>query len=427
MKRPIRDFIAGMAIVPTFLISSVSGAAAERAPSDAAVTGDVSALVIYRAMHSALRGARSLSYESEYVWVTEETEIGRSTYRLWLKKPNYARLESRSRDGARSGILILDGRRMWIYWPNGRPYIYESDSTANARHDMHSYIQKDAAKGSHSIARETSVLGTGMSMTILDPSIFHGSPDLMDALLERVENAGSGDVDGEVCDVIEATYMNGQRSRTFWISRRDHLPRKLEETVHVKRDITVREHWRAVAVNGAIPNEMFSWKPPAGWTEYRMRQLEDGLLKPGSEAPDFDLSFLDGTRFRLSEHRGEVVWLSFWRLSCVPCRSELRRLQKLHVKHAGDGLLIVGLNCSDAAPLATEFLRKQAIVFPNIADTTAAAREVFYGRYQTAKGQSALPLNYIIDREGKVAGGWYGYRKGDDRGEAILRRLGLGK
>jgi len=417
-----RVYMVALGIASALPLFIISAAAPTRRGPDAAIGGDVSALVTYRGMHRALRDARTLSYESEYIWETGGREIGRSTYRMWLKKPNYARLESRSLDGAKTGILVLDGRAMWIYWPDGRPYIHGSDSTANARDDRKSYLRKEGANGSHSIARETSVLGTGMSMTILDPSVFLGSPDLMDGLLESVKNAGSGNLDGEVCDVIEASYMGGERTRVFWISRLDHLPRKLEETVRVKRDIVVREHWRSVAVNGSISNDLFSWKPPAGWAEYRLQELDDGILRAGSYAPDFDLPLLDGTRFRLSEYRDRIVWLSFWRLSCIPCRKELEHLARLQEKYAGAGLVVLGFNCSDNDVLARRFLREKAIGFPNIADTTAAAREVFYKKYQISGGQSAVPLNYIIDRQGRVVGGWYGYQKGDDRGERILRR-----
>ena len=422
-----RRYYFGAAPTVALALALLCAAAAARTGRDAGATvaGDISALTIYRLMHTTLREARSLSYESEYVWETGGRGIGRSTYRMWLKKPNYARLESRSADGARTGILVLDGRAMWIYWPEGRPYIHESDSAANAQDGMRSYLCKDASNVPHSIARETSVLGTGMSMTILDPSIFHGRADLLDALLESVRYAGSGNVDGEVCDVIEASYLRGQRTRVFWISRRDHLPRKLEETVRVTRDITVREHWRNVAVNAKIAKELFTWKPPDGWEEYRLREVGDGLLRPGSAAPDFDLPLCDGTRFRMSETRGKVVWLSFWRLSCVPCRAELEHLGMLHTKYEEDGLLVLGFNCSDDCVLVREFLRQKEIAFPNVADTTAAARVVFQGKYQIVGSQSAVPLNYIIDRTGKVAAGWYGYRKGDGRGEKMLKKLGI--
>ncbi|MCX5753194.1 MAG: TlpA disulfide reductase family protein [Candidatus Krumholzibacteria bacterium] len=404
---------------------TASGATPPGRESGAVVQGDVAALAIYRAMHAAIREARALSYESEYVRETGGKEIGRSSYRLLLRKPNYARLESRSEDGTKTGVLILDGRRMWIYWPDGRPYIHESDSAANTRDVRGSYLRKDARKGGHSIARETSVLGTGMSMTIIDPSIFLGSPDLMDALLESVKSDGSVNVDGEVCDIIEASYLKGQRTRVFWISRRDRLPRRLEETMRGKRDIVVRERWRDVVVNGTISKDQFRWKPPAGWEEYPLQSLDDGLLRPGSEAPDFELALLDGSRFRLSEHRGKVVWLSFWRLSCIPCRKELPHLQMLQDRYAGEGLVVLGFNCADGREQAEGFIREKMIRFPNVVDSTTAAREVFHERYQTAKGQSALPLNYIIDIRGRIVGGWYGYEKGSDRGERILRSLGM--
>jgi outer membrane lipoprotein-sorting protein/peroxiredoxin len=416
--------IAG--VLSALAIFSASGAAPPGRESGAVVNGDVAAIAIYRAMHAAMREARSLSYESEYVREAGGKEIGRSSYRLSLRKPNYARLESRSEDGTKTGVLVLDGRQMWIFWPDGRPYIHESDSAANTRDVRRSYLRKDAGKKSgHSIARETSVLGTGMSMMIIDPSIFHGSPDLMDALLESVTSGGSVNVDGEVCDIIEASYLKGQRTRVFWISRRDRLPRRLEETMRGKRDIVVRERWRNVVVNGAVSKDQFKWKPPEGWEEYRLQSLDDGLLRPGSEAPDFDLVLLDGSRFRLSEHRGKVVWLSFWRLSCIPCRKELPHLQNLQKKYAGEGLVVLGFNCADARGPAEEFLREELIRFPNVVDTTAVAREVFHEKYQTAKGQGALPLNYIIDIRGRIAGGWYGYVKGSDRGERILRSLGM--
>ena len=417
--------IAG--VLSAFVTFSASGAAPPGRESGAVEKGDVAALAIYRAMHAAMREAHSLSYESEYVRETGGKEIGRSSYRLLLRKPNYARLESKSEDGTKTGVLILDGRQMWIYWPDGRPYIHESDSAANTRDVRRSYLRKDSGKGGHSIARETSVLGTGMSMTIIDPSIFHGSPDLMDALLESVKSAGSVNVDGEVCDIIETSYLKGRRTRMFWISRRDRLPRRLEETMRGKRDIVVRERWRDVVVDGAVSKDRFKWKPPAGWEEYRLQTLDDGLLTPGSEAPDFDLVLLDGSRFRLSEHRGKVVWLSFWRLSCVPCRKELPHLQSLQDRYAGEGLVVLGFNFADGRGPAEEFLREKMIRFSNVVDTTAAARGVFLDKYQTAKGQSALPLNYIIDIRGRIVGGWYGYEKGSDRGERILRDLGLAR
>ena len=45
-------------------------------------------------------------------------------------------------------------------------------------------------------------------------------------------------------------------------------------------------------------------------------------------APDFALRAASGANVRLSEHRGEVVVLSFWSSRCYPCRAQLAALGK---------------------------------------------------------------------------------------------------
>jgi len=44
-------------------------------------------------------------------------------------------------------------------------------------------------------------------------------------------------------------------------------------------------------------------------------------------------------------------------------------------------------------------------------------------QYETLYGMSAVPMTYLIDREGKVVEAWYDYRQG--RAEDSLRKLGL--
>lgn len=412
-------------LVACIVLAFAAPAAAGREdPFRRRVGGDRAAHEIYRGMFSALRAARTLTLESEYVWETNGSAIGRSRYTLRLKKPNFARLESRSADGARTGVIVLDGREMWIYWPTGRPPIADGDSLAAAGEGGASYMRKAAAAGSHSIGRETSNLGTGMSMPILDPSFFHGLPDPLDELLDAVRSRGSAVVDGETCDVVAAEYQKGQRTRVFWIARRDRLPRRLEETVRLAREIVKREDWRVVDVGGEIPNGTFAYAPPESSREYRLPTLVDGLLPPGSAAPDFEVTLLDGTRFRLSERRGSVVWLCFWRLACPPCRVELPHLDRLHERYGANGLVVVGVNFADDGETARAYLRKERIGFANAADTSAAVKDLYYRRYQTVRGQSAVPLNYIIDREGRIADAWYGYEKGSQAGYRTLRKLG---
>jgi peroxiredoxin/outer membrane lipoprotein-sorting protein len=376
-------------------------------------------------MLDAFRRARTLSFESEYIWETNGDEIGRSTYVLMLKKPCYARLESRSGDGKRRGSIFVDGRDIWIYWPTGRPAMPGIDSSRATNDGKTSFMRKRAGDGVHSIGREASNLGTGMTAPIIDPSIFHGFKDPMDGFLDEVRSIGSATVDGELCDIVVAEYEARQRTRTFWIARSDGLPRRLIETFRLGREIIKREHWRAVTVNAPLADSLFAWKPPEDWVEFRLPTLADGLLPPGSAAPDFEITLLDGSRFMLSEQRGKVVWICFWRLACPPCRIELPHLDRLHERYGRNGFVVVGVNFADAPANAIEYLRTEKIAFPNAADTSAAVRDLYYRRYQTLKGQSAVPLNYIVDPAGRIADAWYGFEKKANAGSGTLRRLGI--
>jgi hypothetical protein len=68
-----------------------------------------------------------------------------------------------------------------------------------------------------------------------------------------------------------------------------------------------------VAVGVEISDDKFAWRPPEGWRKWKMVSPAEGLLKPGTEAPDFELASLDGGTIRLSDFRGNFVWMYKWR------------------------------------------------------------------------------------------------------------------
>ncbi len=100
---------------------------------------------------------------------------------------------------------------------------------------------------------------------------------------------------------------------------------------------------------------------------------------------------------------------------------ELVELQKIHEKVAPKGVVVLGFDYADGVGIAQEFLRKNAITFPNIIDPSEASFATAWEKYRT----SGVPVNYIIDREGKIVDGWYGYEKGDKRGLETLKKLGV--
>ena len=102
----------------------------------------------------------------------------------------------------------------------------------------------------------------------------------------------------------------------------------------------------------------------------------------------------------------------------------MRHLQEQYLSYREKGLVVLGINCSDDKKIALEFLKENSATFPNILDTSEAAITTYFQDYQTLSGYSAVPLSYIIDREGKIVAGWYGEH---DEGKVheVLEKLGL--
>jgi outer membrane lipoprotein-sorting protein len=349
--------LGAISIVCTWCgVSCVISACAEGPGAQVGVFADEPAAhSIFDEMISAMRAADSLSYVSHYTWSVKSDVKGDFTYRVWLKKPNLFRAEVEAiGSGETQGVLIGDGVTAWLSWPHGRPQweLVPEDPAAAQQSRFTSYSKTPASAGEYSIGHAMVYTAENMFLPIVDPSTFHGLIDPPQAYLDGVKSLGTETVDGDVCDKILVSYMNQQRTWSIWLSQRDHLPRKLEEVVRAKDEMVANEKWTSVRVNDNIDVSRFSWKAPDGWTEWVRPEPEDSLLKPGTHAPDFDLASADGKRIKLSDYRGQIVWLHNWRVGCPPCREGAGPLQDLYMKYRDQGLVILGINCDDDKDIA---------------------------------------------------------------------------
>jgi hypothetical protein len=95
-------------------------------------------------------------------------------------------------------------------------------------------------------------------------------------------------------------------------------------------------------------------------------------------------------------------------------------LQELYAKYQAKGLVVLGFDASDDKKIALEMLGENGVTFPNILDSSDAATRVCFQQYQG----SAVPMNYIIDRDGKVVDAWYGGGREHPKAMIALQKLG---
>ncbi len=94
------------------------------------------------------------------------------------------------------------------------------------------------------------------------------------------------------------------------------------------------------------------------------------------------------------------------------------------MQYQDKGLVVLGFNCSDDREIALEMLRGNGVTFPNVIDSSDTATKVCFQQYQ-GKWGSAVPMSYVIDREGKVVNAWYGYESGHPKVKAFLEKMGI--
>ena len=119
------------------------------------------------------------------------------------------------------------------------------------------------------------------------------------------------------------------------------------------------------------------------------------------------------TELRLSDLRGEVVYVDVWASWCVPCREEAPMIARLWRRY-GDEIRFVGIDTQDGASEGRAFVREFGLDFPHLFDPRS--------KLATRLGVYGIPTMFLVDREGRIAAVLVG-KQGERRLEQYLRLL----
>ena len=133
----------------------------------------------------------------------------------------------------------------------------------------------------------------------------------------------------------------------------------------------------------------------------RFESLMDGAggvphyLGASLRAPDFALPQQSGGEWKLSEHRGKVIVMNFWTVTCRPCIQEMPTIELLAeiVEPWGDVEVVAVSTDRNWAEVETIIARNSRIT--SLLD---ANREVVNGQF----GTKLFPETWIIDADGVI-------------------------
>jgi len=120
------------------------------------------------------------------------------------------------------------------------------------------------------------------------------------------------------------------------------------------------------------------------------------LLQPKTTAaPDFSLTDLNGSAFRLSDYKGKAVVIDFMATWCGPCRMQMSNLKVIWEKYGGKIVLMsIDIDPGESKGTLTAFAQEFAYATWIWARDTANLAEV----YQV----TAIPKTVVIDRNGYI-------------------------
>ena len=121
-------------------------------------------------------------------------------------------------------------------------------------------------------------------------------------------------------------------------------------------------------------------------------------------APDFTLKDAAGKTVRLSDYRGRVALLDFWATKCGGCVEEIPWFIEITEMFAAKGLTTVGVSEDIAYENLKGADEAWTLVKPFVRDHKVTYRVLMGdGQVTTSYDIKALPLTYLIDRQGRVA------------------------
>lgn len=151
----------------------------------------------------------------------------------------------------------------------------------------------------------------------------------------------------------------------------------------------------ATAILVLVTNLWFKPQPSADEIKLNAQTFSQPREWKGRVAPDFELTLLDGTAFKLQEAVGrQVVVLNFFATWCKPCREEMPELQRYQQANREKGVIVIGIDAEERSTMVKAFADELRLTFPIGIDESGDLLALY--------DVSSFPTTIVIGVDGRV-------------------------
>lgn len=118
------------------------------------------------------------------------------------------------------------------------------------------------------------------------------------------------------------------------------------------------------------------------------------VIRANMDAPNFELTDLEGNVHRLSDYRGQGVVLNFWGTWCEPCKREFPAIERQYKTFESQGVHVLAVNIAQSNLEVKNYVKTMGMTFPVAIDKTKSVMNAY--------NVTNLPATILINADGKI-------------------------
>ncbi len=106
--------------------------------------------------------------------------------------------------------------------------------------------------------------------------------------------------------------------------------------------------------------------------------------------------------------KDQITLINFWATYCVPCRKEMKHLNRINKAYADQNVQVIGISIDDSRTVGRvkSMVKSQKLAYTILLDT----EQKLYKNFNT----TAMPFSILVDTNGKILWEHTGYLPGDE-------------